>query len=121
AAGEDHIGPLQEKVLVASKVRRRKPETRKLVHAVVDNCHSIDVGRDRIQHRCVEPKDRPCLGRVDLKQLVEQRRQRSPQALARKGLRYPGAYCRNSRIFEKMEFEVGRVMLSRNMFFEKEY
>src|SRR5690606_33645756 len=76
AAGEDDVRPRQQQLLVMTQLRRCEPKIRKFVHAVIYDRRRLDMGRDRIDHRRVEPEDRPCFDRVYQKQMVEQSRYR---------------------------------------------
>ncbi len=57
-AGEDEVGPLQQRVLALRELSRRMEERGQLVHAVVDDRAGLEVAEQRQRHRRVEPRDR---------------------------------------------------------------
>ena len=118
AAGEYQIGALHQLRLAGREIRRREAEIGENVHAVIDDGGGVDMRRQRIHHRRVEPQDRA--GAVgDPQQLVEQSRQRRLQPAAVPIVRHAGAHGHDLGVGEAVEFEIGQVVIRRDPFLEE--
>jgi hypothetical protein len=56
ASSENHVGAVQELALGMLELRWRKLEVREFIHAVVDNRFRVDVTREAVHQRGVEPQ-----------------------------------------------------------------